>query len=56
MRDINHRMRADLGTAIADGRLSLPIDRCFAFAEVAEALAHMARNAHFGKIVLTMPP
>lgn len=55
VREINRRMRADLGPAISDGRLSLPIDRCFAFAEVAEALAHMARNAHFGKIVLAMP-
>jgi NADPH2:quinone reductase len=55
VREINRRMRADLGTAIATGNLSLPIDRRFPFAELAEALAHMGRNAHFGKIVVTMP-
>jgi NADPH2:quinone reductase len=55
VREINRLMRADLGEALADGRLSLPVARTYAFAEVAEALAHMARNAHFGKIVLTMP-
>lgn len=55
VREINRRMRADLGPAIGAGRLTLPIDRCFAFTEVAEALGYMARNAHFGKIVVTMP-
>lgn len=55
VREINRRMRADLGPAISDGRLSLPIDRCFAFAELRDALAYMARNAHFGKIVVAMP-
>ncbi|MBC7995543.1 MAG: zinc-binding dehydrogenase, partial [Rhizobacter sp.] len=54
VRELNRRMRADLGEAIATGRLALPIDRSFAFDEAAEALAHMARNAHFGKLVLSL--
>ena len=55
VREINRRMQADLGNALAAGRLALPIDKPFAFADVQQALAYMARNAHFGKIVLTMP-
>jgi len=55
VRELNRRMRADLGEAIAAGQLALPIDRTFAFDEAAQALAHMARNAHFGKVVLTLP-
>ena len=45
---------ADLWPAVEAGRLSLPIDRTFALDDVAEALAHMAANAHFGKIVLVV--
>jgi len=55
VREVNRRMRADLGEALAAGHLALPIDRIFPFVEAAQALAHMARNAHFGKVVLTMP-
>lgn len=54
VREINRRMRADLDGALAAGQLSLPIDKVFAFDDAAEALAHMARNAHFGKIVLSL--
>ncbi len=54
VRELNRRMRADLGEALATGRLALPIDRSFPFDEAAQALAHMARNAHFGKVVLTL--
>ncbi|GAB4557031.1 MAG: zinc-binding dehydrogenase [Rhizobacter sp.] len=54
VRELNRRMRADLGEALAAGRLALPIDRTFAFDDAAQALAHMARNAHFGKVVLTL--
>jgi NADPH2:quinone reductase len=36
------------------GALRLPIDRSFPLAQVAEALAHMQANQHFGKVVLTM--
>jgi len=52
VREINRRMRADLGPAIEAGTLRLPIDRTFPLAEAAEALAHMKANRHFGKIVL----
>jgi NADPH:quinone reductase len=46
-------MRADLWADVEAGRLSLPIDRTFTLAEAAAAIAYMAANAHFGKIVMT---
>jgi NADPH:quinone reductase len=52
VREINRRMRADLWGAVETGKLSLPIDKVFPLAEVAEALQHMKANRHFGKIVL----
>lgn len=52
VRKIVARMRADLWPALAEGRLSLPIDRVFRLEEVHAALAHMRANAHFGKIVM----
>jgi NADPH2:quinone reductase len=55
VREINRRARADLSGAVEAGRLALPIDRTFAFEDAGEALAHMRDNAHFGKIVLTLP-
>jgi NADPH2:quinone reductase len=54
VREINRRMRADLWPALEAGKLTLPIDRTFPLAQVADALAMMRANAHFGKIVLTM--
>jgi len=54
--EINRLMLADLGAALADGRLSLPIDRSFALAQTADALAHMKANRHFGKVVVTVAP
>ena len=45
---------ADLWPEVEAGRLSLPIDRTFALDDVAAALAHMAANRHFGKIVLAV--
>jgi NADPH2:quinone reductase len=53
VREINHRMRADLWWAVEAGKLQLPIDRSFPLDEAAAALAHMRANEHFGKIVLT---
>lgn len=54
IRALNARMLADLGDAIAARRLQLPIDSRFALAQAGEALARMAANQHFGKIVLTL--
>ncbi|HEX2815984.1 MAG TPA: zinc-binding dehydrogenase [Phenylobacterium sp.] len=49
---INRRSRDDLWEALSTGKLKLPVDSTFAFAEVEAALGKMARNQHFGKIVL----
>jgi NADPH:quinone reductase-like Zn-dependent oxidoreductase len=49
---INRRSREDLWDALSEGRLKLPIDSVFPFVEVEAALGKMARNQHFGKIVL----
>jgi NADPH2:quinone reductase len=54
VREINRRMRADLWPAVEAGTLSLPIDSTFPLERVADALARMRANAHFGKIVLTL--
>jgi NADPH2:quinone reductase len=53
IRAISEKVRADLWPAVVSGKLSLPIDRTFAFAQVGDAFAHMAANRHLGKIVLT---
>lgn len=50
---LNARMLIDLGDAIAARRLRLPIDSRFALAQAGQALARMAANQHFGKIILT---
>ncbi len=47
-------MRRDLWGAVEQGRFAIPIDKVFPLAEVAEALAHMKANRHFGKIVLSV--
>ncbi|NDZ18146.1 quinone oxidoreductase [Variovorax sp. WS11] len=54
IRTLNAKMLADLGNAIGERRLRLPIDSRFALAEAGGALARMAANRHFGKIVLTV--
>lgn len=41
-----------LGAALEAGELRLPTDRVFPLASVADALKRMARNEHFGKIVI----
>jgi len=53
-REINRRMQADLGAAIASRRLALPIDKRFAFDDAAAAFARMRTNSHLGKIVLEL--
>ncbi len=52
IRELNARMLADLGAAVAARQLRLPIDSRFPLAEAGAALARMAANQHFGKIVL----
>jgi NADPH:quinone reductase len=52
VREINRSMRADLWPAVEAGKLALPIDSTFDLDAVAEALARMRANRHFGKIVL----
>jgi len=54
VREIVRAMRADLWPAVEAGKLSLPIEKTFPLEQVAEALAMMRANRHFGKIVLTM--
>jgi NADPH:quinone reductase-like Zn-dependent oxidoreductase len=54
VRAINQAMRADLWPAVEAGKLSLPIDKTFPLDEITQALAMMAANRHFGKIVITM--
>ncbi len=53
IRAISEKVRADLWPAVVSGKLALPIDKAFPFAQVADAFAHMAANKHLGKIVLT---
>jgi NADPH2:quinone reductase len=50
--EINRRAVADLWAPLSAGQLKLPVDSVFAFADVDQALGRMARNQHFGKIVL----
>jgi len=52
VREINRRWRADLWPAMEAGKLALPIYKSYPLAEIAEALAVMRANAHFGKIVI----
>jgi len=49
---INKLMVDDLWEAFSAGKLAIPIDSAFPFAEVDQALGRMQRNQHFGKIVL----
>ena len=53
VRETNRRMQADLWDTLASGGLRLPVDRVFAFEDIADALAHMKANRHFGKIAVT---
>ncbi len=54
VRTLMAKMQADLWPAVEAGSFRIPLDRAFPLAEVANAVAHMRTNAHFGKIVLTM--
>jgi NADPH2:quinone reductase len=52
IRELNSRMVADLADAIASRELRLPLDSVQPLQGAPAALARMATNAHFGKIVL----
>jgi NADPH2:quinone reductase len=54
IREINRLMRADLWPAIEAGKLSLPIYETYPLDDIAEALALMRSNQHFGKIVISI--
>jgi len=54
IRNINRSMRADLWPAIEAGKLSLPIYKTFALDDIADALAVMRANEHFGKIAIAI--
>lgn len=44
----------DVLPLLREGHLKLPVDRCFALEDIAQAHAYMASDQHFGKIVLTV--
>jgi NADPH2:quinone reductase len=54
LNEVTRLMRADLWPAVEAGTLSLPIDKTFPLDKVADALAMMRANQHFGKIVLVV--
>ena len=54
IRDIFHQVGADIWPAVESGKLKLPIDRTFAFNDIAKAFDHMEANQHLGKIVVTL--
>ena len=52
IREINRLVRADLWPTVEAGKLSLPIYEIYD--DIAEALALMRSNQHFGKIVISI--
>jgi NADPH2:quinone reductase len=54
IREINRLMRADLWPTVEAGKLSLPIYKTYPLDDIAEALALMRSNQHFGKIVISI--
>lgn len=54
IRDIFTAVRADIWPAVENGTLKLPIDKVFAFTDIARAYARMEANQHFGKIVVAI--
>jgi NADPH2:quinone reductase len=54
VRDIFSAVRDDIWPAVAAGKLKLPIDKVFAFTDIAKAFEHMEANKHLGKIVVTL--
>ena len=54
IRAITTAVKNDIWEHVVSGKLNLPIDKVFPFAEADDAYAHMTANKHFGKIVLRM--
>ena len=54
IREINRLVRADLWPTVEAGQLSLPIYETYPLDDIAEALALMRSNQHFGKIVISI--
>jgi len=54
IREIFSAVRADIWPAVEAGKLKLPIDKIYPFAEIASAFEHMEANKHLGKIVVTL--
>jgi NADPH2:quinone reductase len=54
IREIFDQVKKDIWPAVEQRRLQLPIDRVFAFDDIAAAFAHMEANRHLGKIVVTL--
>jgi NADPH2:quinone reductase len=54
VRELTTRMAADLEPYLRTGKLSLPIDRIYAFDQIGDAFSRMRRNEHFGKIVVSL--
>ena len=54
IRDIFSAVRADIWPAVESGKLKLPIDKVYPFADIGTAFDHMEANKHLGKIVVTL--
>jgi NADPH2:quinone reductase len=52
---INEKVTRALLPALAQGALRLPIDKVLPLEDASAAFERMARNQHFGKIVLVNP-
>lgn len=54
IRDIFRQVQTDIWPAVESGRLRLPIDSTYPFADILAAFARMEANQHLGKIVVTL--
>jgi NADPH:quinone reductase len=54
IREIFDEVKTDIWPAVEQRKLQLPIDKVFAFDDIANAFAHMEANRHLGKIVVTL--
>ncbi len=53
IRAIFEEVKRDIWPAVESGKLKLPIDKVFAFDDIAKAFERMEANKHLGKIVVT---